>query len=115
MSSLYILDWRETAHGQRPTGQEVKQWLMTHGITATGIKVYTNGDVQLEADQDPSALWPSFAPMPLTIEDKLSGYVADLLAARTEVLAISEHARTPQDRLLLALTGLVLYGYGVKV
>lgn len=115
MSDLYLLDWRETKHGKQPKPAEVDAWLNDHGITCDGLpKVYANGTVQVLCQGDPEAIWPEFEPAPLTADDKLSAHIKELLAARKEVMSIPDARRNATERLLLANTALLLYGYGVE-
>ena len=111
---LYLLDWQETKHAKQPKPAEVAIWLERHGITTAGTpKVYANGTVQFEADKDPTALWPEFEPVVIAVEDMLGVHVKELLSAKAEVLRIPEARRNATERLLLAVTALLLYGYGI--
>lgn len=115
MAEVYLLDWQETKHGKQPKPAEVDAWLNDHGITTVGLtKVYANGTVQLAADQSPEAIWPDFEPVPMTLDDKLGAHIKELLAARADVMSIPEHRRNAPERLLLANTALLLFGYGVS-
>lgn len=114
MAEVYLLDWQETKHGKQPKPGEVDAWLTSRGISTVGLtKVYANGTVQLAADQSPEAIWPEFEPIPMTLDDRLSVHIKELLAARADVLSIPEHRRNATERLLLANTALLLFGYGV--
>jgi len=115
-SEVYILDWQDTAHGKQPKPQEVDAWLKERGIETSGkTKVYANGTVQLTADVDPTLIWPEFEPPTLTPEDTLGLHIRELVAARQDVMSTSESLRTPQERLLIAVTALLLFGYGVSI
>lgn len=116
MSNTFILRWSDTKHGKQPKPQEVELWLTLNGFEPTATpKVYANGDVQLSCKGDPEAAWANFMPPLLTIEDKLSGYVKALVAERAVILARPEGSRTSIERGMLAIMGLVLYGYGIEV
>jgi len=58
-------------------------------------------------------LWPSFEPIAMTVEDKLGVHIRALVEARAEILATPESKRTALERLALANTALLLYGYGI--
>lgn len=114
MAELYLLDWQETKHGKQPKPAEVDAWLKSRGINVVGLpKVYANGTVQVTCEPSPEAIWPDFAPIMLTLDDRLSVHIKELLAARAEVLHIPENRRNAVERLLLANTALLLFGYGV--
>lgn len=117
MTNVYLFDWHETHHGQQPKPEEVDTWLKAQGVTTIGrTKVYANGTVQVEVDEgevDVEAIWPDFSPMASTPTDRLSAHIRELMLARAELLAIPENRRNATDRLLLANTALLLFGYGV--
>jgi hypothetical protein len=118
MAETYILDWQNTAYGKQPKPQEVDAWLKERGYEPVGApKVYPNGTVQVEvvSYEGLTAAWPEFQPPALTPTDVLGSHIRELLIARQDVMAIHENRRTPQERLLLAVTALVLYGYGVSL
>jgi hypothetical protein len=113
MADMYLVDWQETAYGQRPEPRAVMAWLKANGFTVEGMpKVYANGTVSIMCQPNPVELWHTFEPVAETVEDKLSAHIASLLEARAELLAIPEHKRSPADRALLATMALLMFGVG---
>ncbi len=116
MAELYVLNWQDTAYGLKPTAEDVTWWLEHEGYQSVSVpKVYSDGSVQIELEDGHgiTARWPDFTPVIQTVEDKLSGHVKALLEARADVLQTPEARRTATEKLLLAVTALVLYGYGI--
>lgn len=118
MAETFILDWHDTAYAKQPTADEVRHWLESQSYKPVSTpKIYPNGTVQVEVTdyEGLTATWPEFEPPVLTPADVLGSHIRELLAARQDIMSIHENRRTPQERLLLAVTALVLYGYGVSL
>lgn len=112
---LYLLDWQDTAYGQQPEPSEVMGWLTQLGYIVEGRpKVYANGTVQLSCYPDPRHQWPDFEPVPQSPEQALAQHVHTVTMVRQRLLAIPESQRSETDEALLAIIGLLLYGFGVN-
>lgn len=114
---IVILDWRQTAYAQKPSSGEVWRWLKAQGFHPMDTpRVYANGQVQVElaeTDVSPEAIWASFMPVSLTVDDQLAAHIAELVASYKLLSAVSHP--TPEQRALLATMALLAYGYGVAL
>jgi|SRR6478609_632606 len=116
MADTYILDWTLTNTPKQPTDSEVTLWLEAQGYELQSRpRVYNNGMVKVEVlgAEGLEDKWRDFAPITMTVEDKLGAYIKALIEARAELMTMPESQRSALDRLTLANTALLLYGYGI--
>ena len=114
MAALYLLQADPDA---LPKASDIERYYANNGVEVSEVKVYPNGQVKLMASELASVdwLWQSYAPIPETFEDTLGVHVKALLTAERDLITMTpEHKRTPEQRLLLALSALVKVGYGVE-